>query len=122
MKLPVAVLPVLLACLAGRAHAEDEPITTDRPDFVESSEVVGKGRWQIETSLAWERDREAGMKTRLFGTPTLLRLGVADHWEVRLETDGRLRLKADGAGVALREHGWSDLSVGLKWHQRDGDE
>jgi len=30
----------------------DDPIATDRPDFVESSQTVGLGRWQIETSVA----------------------------------------------------------------------
>lgn len=122
MKPAFALLPALLACLLGSARAEDEPIATDRPDFVESSDVVGKGRVQIETSLAWERDRQGGLKARLSSTPTLLRLGVADDWELRFETDGRLRLKADAAGTTVRERGWSDLSVGVKWHQRDGDE
>lgn len=122
MKPTLTLLPVLLACLLGSARADDEPIATDRPDFVESSDVVGKGRVQIETSLAWERDRQGGVKARLSSTPTLLRVGVADDWELRLETDGRLRLKADGAGLSVRERGWSDLSFGVKWHQRDGNE
>jgi hypothetical protein len=112
----------LAAMAAGAARADDEPIATDRPDFVESSDVVGKGRLQLETSLAFERDRQGGVKTRLAGTPTLLRIGVAETWELRMETDGRLRLDTDSGGATVRERGWSDLSVGVKWHQRDGDE
>lgn len=115
------LLPVLLA-LAGTVHADDEPIVTDRPDFVESSDVVGRGRVQIETSLAWARDRQGSLKTRETSTPTLLRVGVADNWELRLETDGRMRLTTDASGLRTRESGWSDLSFGVKWHQRDGDE
>ncbi|RZL35930.1 MAG: transporter [Rubrivivax sp.] len=113
---------LLALALASPAWAEDEPIATDRPDFVESSDVVGKGRVQIETSLAWERDRFGGTKARLSSTPTLLRIGLADTWELRLETDGRLRLRSEEAGMTTRARGWSDLSVGIKWHQRDGDE
>lgn len=123
MKPCLALLVASLAlALAAPSRADDEPIATDRPDFVESSDVVGKGRVQVETSLAWERDRQAGVKTRLASTPTLLRVGVADDWELRLETDGRLRLRSESAGLTTRERGWSDLAVGVKWHQRDGDE
>lgn len=123
MKTSTLLLPALLACaMAGAARADDEPIATDRPDFVESSDVVGKGRVQIETSLAWERDRQGGVKTRLSSTPTLLRVGVAEDWELRLETDGRMRLKTEAAGATTRDRGWSDLSIGVKWHQRDGNE
>lgn len=112
----------LASGLAAPARADDEPIATDRPDFVESSDVVGKGRFQLETSLAWERDRTGGVRTRLASTPTLLRIGVGETWELRFETDGRLRLRTEDAGVTTRERGWSDLSVGVKWHQRDGNE
>lgn len=123
MKTHLALLYGLLAlALAGACRADDEPIATDRPDFVESSDVVGKGRLQLETSLAWERDRQGGIKTRLASTPTLLRIGFADDWELRLETDGRLRLRTDAPGAVARENGWADLAVGVKWHQRDGDE
>lgn len=105
-----------------QARADDEPIATDRPDFVESSDVVGKGRFQLETSVAWERDRQGNVRTRLGSTPTLLRLGVADDWELRLETDGHLRGRISYPEGLVRTRGWSDLSVGVKWHQRDGDE
>lgn len=116
------LLATLTFALPAAARADDEPIATDRPDFVESSDVVGKGRLQLETSLAWERDRQGGGKSRLASTPTLLRIGVADDWELRLEGDGRMRLRSETAGVTSRESGWSDLAVGVKWHQRDGDE
>ncbi|MFG6466550.1 transporter [Roseateles sp. BYS87W] len=102
--------------------ADDESIATDRPDFVESSDVVGKGRIQLETSLAWERDRQGGTRTRLGSTPTLLRIGVADAWELRFETDGRLRQRSTDSTGSSTTRGWSDLAVGVKWHQRDGDE
>ena len=52
---------LLLAAACGLPLAasagDDDTISTDRPDFVESSQVVGKGRLQLETSLQWERDR-----------------------------------------------------------------
>lgn len=124
--------PRLAACLAVAvgaaslmlqpAWAEDEGLSTDRPDFVESSNVVGKGVWQIETSVAHERDRSGGVKTSLRSTPTLLRYGVNDTLELRLETDGALRQSLSDASGVTRARGMADASVGLKWHVRDGDE
>lgn len=107
---------------ARPARADSEPIATDRPDFVESSDVVGKGRFQLETSVAFERDRQGGVKARMASTPTLLRIGVGDAWELRFETDGRLRQRIEAGGATTRENGWSDVSIGVKWHQRDGDD
>lgn len=116
--LPVA----LLASGALSAHAE--AISTDRPDFVESSAVVGKGRFQIETSVAGEHDRADSVRSHTLATPTLLRLGISDNLELRLETDGaqRTRLTDDASGIAARDQGWADVSLGVKWHWGDGDE
>ena len=81
-----------------------EPIDTDGPDFVESSEVVGHGRLQFEAHLAREHAaRDAGHQTTT-STPTLLRLGVAQALELRLETDGRV-----------------EVALGVKWHSQDRD-
>lgn len=100
----------------------EEPISTDRPDFVESSNTVGRGRFQIETSVAWARDRQDGLKLRAWSLPTLLRWGISDDWELRLETEGPQTQTSTTAGVRERQRGWTDLSFGAKWHVHDGDE
>jgi hypothetical protein len=97
------------------AAADDDTIATDRPDFVESSQVVGRGRVQLETSLQWERARAEGVTARTSTTPTLLRVGVGDTLELRAETDGRTIAHAAGATTA----GYADTSLGLKWHVAD---
>ena len=114
-------LPLLICC-GTTAQAAEEAIATDRPDFVESSDVVGKGHVQIETSLAWERDKTGSLTTRTRSTPSLLRLGLGEDWELRFETDGSLNQRTSDLGVTTRERGWSDLSVGIKWHTAEGDE
>ena len=103
------------------ANAFEDALATDRPDFVESSKVVGTGRFQIETSVAHERDAR-DMRTRLSSTPTLLRIGVSDTLELRLESDGALRLRVDDAGGRTSERGSADVAFGVKWHTQDGDE
>ncbi len=99
---------------------EEDQIATDRPDFVESSNVVGKGRFQIETSFAMETDkRTPGTKNTTYATPTLLRYGTSEDWEVRLETDGYLSAKSETAGVSTTESGMADISLGAKVHTQD---
>lgn len=124
--LAIAALPLFL--LAANANAEnaniEDEIQTDRPDFVESSNVVGKGRFQIETSIAYEFDKSENERSRHFVTPTLLRLGVSEDWELRVETDGRINQRIENLDTRETHHarGYADFSLGLKWHQDDGDE
>lgn len=116
-------LATALLVLSGSGQAqEDEAIVTDRPDFVESSDVVGAGRFQLETSIAQERSRGNGLRSRLRSTPTLLRLGVSETLELRLETEGWLHLREDGPEGTQRRRGMADTALGLKWHWQDGDE
>lgn len=123
-KRPSAARIALLCCLpwqgAAWAAEEKDQIVTDRPDFVESSDVVGKGRFQIETSFALERDQTGGARQRTYSTPTLLRVGVGDTLELRIETDGRMRVVTDVAGHgASTENGYADTALGVKWHALD---
>lgn len=107
-----ALAAMLMLAFAGPGRAADgDNIATDRPDFVESSEVVGKGRLQVETSFA--RERSASVHTT--STPTLLRAGVSDTLELRFESDGRVHERSDGADA----RGYADASIGVKWHAAD---
>lgn len=121
---PSACILLSMLALPTWAGAEPDEIQTDRPDFVESSSTVGKGRFQIETSVSYERDKNNDERTRTYSTPTLLRLGFADDWEFRFETDGFLNQKVDDRNStdSTRDRGLSDYALGLKWHQNDGDE
>ncbi len=69
-----------------------EPIDTDGPDFVESSEVVPRGRFQYELDA---RARESSL---------LLKQGVAERFELRL---------------TLAHH--ASPGFGIKWHALDRD-
>jgi hypothetical protein len=124
-----APLSLLLAALClpfcGAAHAaEDDSISTDRPDFVESSQVVGKGRVQLETSVQWDRLRTDDSHERTLYSPTLLRIGVGESTELRIETDGRSVIHASdpGTGVHTVTAGYADTAIGVKWHLKDGQD
>lgn len=111
-----------LLVMSASAHADERgAIVTDRPDYVESSDVVGRGRVQIETSALYERNRAAGVKDRVVSTPTLLRVGAGDAWELRVETDGRMVLHSTdtATGAKSTQTGYADASLGVKWHVHD---
>lgn len=118
---PRALAAALFLCLAGgAAHADDGAgaIVTDRPDVSESSEVVGAGRFQIETSLEWARDGAGAAAVRERSFPTLLRIGLSKAWELRIETELQVRQRS---ALGSRS-GTPDTAVGLKWHVQDGDD
>jgi hypothetical protein len=117
----LAALVALAGALPCMAVHADEGIVTDRPDFVESSAVVGAGRFQLETGLTSDRRSDAGTTTRTLTTPTLLRLGVGKTTELRIETDGLTRERTSDASGSATEHGFSDLSFGVKWHVLDNE-
>lgn len=96
-------------------------IDTDGPDFVESSEVVGKGRFQFEADVVAQRDRRNSTRNTTLSTPTLLRFGVADTVELRVETEGLMRvIDGNGAGGAgSTVNGIGDTAIGVKWHTQD---
>jgi hypothetical protein len=110
-----------LASMAVQAADKDDKIVTDRPGFVESSQAVGKGRFQIETSGLLERDRNDTSSGRTWSTPTLLRYGVSDQVEMRIETDGRTVQHSTDllSGERSTLAGYADTAVGAKWHVLD---
>jgi hypothetical protein len=113
---PLSLLVAAL-CMPFAAHAaDDDSISTDRPDFVESSQVVGKGRVQLETSVQWERDRHADPASRTLSTPTLLRIGMGESTELRIETEGRNIIRSSGEATVA---GYADTELGVKWHLAD---
>lgn len=111
MRITILGLAMLVAGPVFAFEPEDS-IATDRPDVVESSAVVGKGRFQLEASVAGERFDHDGVREVTHSTPTLLRFGLTDATELRFETDGRMNSGAAGRG-------YSDWSVGVKWHFAD---
>ena len=97
------------------ATAVSQAIGTDRPDFVESSSTVGKGNVQIEGSVAFDETEALGTEVENFTTPFLFRVGIADGWELRLESDWFIR-NTEGEGASeVTTNGFADFAVGVKW-------
>ena len=115
---------LLLACSVPCAHADDnDVISADRPNVANSSQVVGGGRVQLEIGANWDRERNDNLYVRTLSTPALLRIGMGDTTELRIETDGRsIEHERDRATGARTTHAdWSPASIGFKWHFADGE-
>jgi len=115
---------VLCGAAAGIGAQEKDRISADRPDFLTSPDVVGKGRFQIETGALVQRDDPAGnTRTRTLATPTLLRLGVTDKVELQLETDGRVRTRETDfpTQTTVHAHGYADTAIAIKWQTHEGN-
>ena len=112
----VVILWSLLPVPASRAaDPASNGISTDRPDFTESTEVVGPWMLQIEGGFTLARDSTGGTPIRSLGGPfPLLRLGLSRRLELRLATDGYVRESIREAGQSGRASGLSDLVVGAK--------
>lgn len=114
---------LIVAALAGAAlpALADDTINTDRPDFVDSSSTVGKGSFQIELGIAGERRRDAASSERNSSTPLLLRYGISEDLELRLDTDGRSVSRSEDliGHTRQRSSGYADVSPGIKWHVQD---
>jgi len=113
-------LLALCCALCASVRAADR-IDTDGPDFVESTESVAQGRLQFETGPQTTIDRRNGAHLTTTTTPLLLKAGVGNGGELRLETDGYTRSSGpDAAGVrSAGQVGMADTAIGFKWHTQD---
>jgi hypothetical protein len=64
-----------------------EPIDTDGPDFVESSEVVPTGHFQYELDMGSALESGNASQKALTSTPLLLKYGFAENFEVCIASD-----------------------------------
>jgi hypothetical protein len=96
------------AASTAPAAAELPKMITDRPDFTEATEVVGKGVVQMENGLTVERDKG---RSTLTCPEMLMRIGLSNRLEFRIGGDGFLSELAEGAE---RVSGYSDVELGMK--------
>jgi outer membrane putative beta-barrel porin/alpha-amylase len=90
-------------------------LVTDRPDFTESTEVVGRGIAQLETGMSFESDGKGDARTRGYAAPeALLRIGLNRRTELRLGADGFVSETAGLDASAVQTTGGSDFELAAK--------
>lgn len=98
------LFPLLLASAPLPAAADG--IETDRPDFTETSVVVPRHSFQLESGFTWEHG--SGVKT-FSGPEALLRYGWRSRTEFRLGLPDYVR-----ASNGRTRSGFADTYLGLK--------
>lgn len=88
-----------------------EPIDTDGPDFVESSEVVPLRYIQYELGLGSSSASSNSAQSSTTDTPLLLRYGIAKDWELRIQSDGYISQNGD-KGIGTTAFGFKYRSQG----------
>lgn len=105
------------AVAAQATESSDDYLNPDRPGIADGSNVVGAGRIQVETGVQLEyRDRD-GVHARSLYLPTLVRAGLNQDFELRIEGNTYTRVKAtDLTGEPAKSQGVAPTSIGLKYH------
>ena len=110
---PVAVLlPVvaLLLLVRGVVPALAQEIDPDRPELTESAKLVPRGAVQLESGVAYSRERRGGVATeRTFEVEADLRIGVSRDTELNLGWSPLVRVRGteDDTGIG-------DVTVGVR--------
>lgn len=105
------LLLVLVLSPATPASAQGaDPIAADRPGIADSGATIERGRIQFETGAQWESRPD---EITIF-VPALLRIGLWDRFEARIEGN---TFSVDDAGGNYRS-GLSPTSAGFKWSAR----
>jgi Putative MetA-pathway of phenol degradation len=100
---------------------QSDLLNPDRPGIADGSAVVGTKRFQLETGFQEEFRRTGISHEHAIFAPTLLRVGIDDRWEVRIEgnTFSRTTTFAAANVVSDQETGFAPLSFGFKYHIGD---
>lgn len=106
---------ISLVLSTGSLMAQDGALVTDRPGLLFSTQVVGRGVWQLESGVAYTGDEEGRIDATSWGLATSLRLGLGDDLELRLGAPLWTRVEIEGPFFDLDDEGYGDLELGFKW-------
>jgi hypothetical protein len=121
-QLRLAWLFVAILSVAGSTHAEDAHlIEADRPGIADGSTTVNAGVAQAEIGVQSDRQNLGGVRTVDTTLPTLLRYGITDRLEGRIETDLVSNSRTTVNGESTRSTDLAPLSAGVKYHFLDSD-
>ena len=99
-----------------QSQCADEPdlINADRPGIADGSNVIGTGTIQLESGIQQEFRRSGDSREHTFFVPTLLRFGVNNDLEFRLEGNTFTRVTTSDSTDSTS--GFAPVSLGFKYH------
>ncbi|MGA2182208.1 MAG: transporter [Bryobacteraceae bacterium] len=104
-------------CFAADEVSAEQEMSTDRPDFTESTDIVKVGVTQVETGFVADNHALAGASVRTWTAPsTLIRTGVTSWLELRADTGGFQHERDVVNHSAATPHaGFSDIQIEAKF-------
>lgn len=110
---------VIAAGTASAAHAQSvsaPTISTDRPGLLFGTSIVPPGLLQIESGdLTFQNSKIPGGDNSLVSTPTFLRYGLSDSFEIQLGVSPYNLLTSRSFGRSQSVIGTSDIQLGAKY-------
>ncbi len=102
--------------LSVLAQSEGTGFTADRPGATTGPDVIPKGRQQWETGVGYQHIRMEGLETYSWTlNTTLLRFGISDYAELRLQGDWNKT-----GGDIYKYNGPANVAIGTKVRLFDG--
>lgn len=102
------IQPPVVVDNASISKLDLSELVTDRPDFTESTQVVGAGVFQFENGFTL--DNESHVRG-LTGPEALVRIGVSKRLELRL---GGAGFRAETPKGSVTDRGMMDFELGVK--------
>ena len=103
-----------------KTDPQPDLINPDRPGIADGSNVIGRRRFQIELGVQQESRKDGDTSVRTTFIPTLLRFGLNDRWEARVEGNNFTFLRtSDPIAGVTNISGLAPASIGFKYHFQD---
>src|SRR5215813_11917502 len=113
----VCVLCLSVPAVCQTSGPEDDLINPDRPGIADGSSVVGSKTFQLESGIQLEYRRSGDIHEHTFFIPTLLRFGIGNRWEARIEGNTYTRDTTFDSGIKTDQaSGFAPTSLGFKYH------
>ena len=113
----VLVLAIPFSTLVRAQDGSGEEFSADRPGAIGGSDILPKGRVQLESGSSWERSALEGPWTTTFSVAeSLLRVGLSDNAEAHFQ--GNYLIISNWGG---RDRGFDNFSFGTKVKLLDGE-
>jgi len=98
------------------ADDDEDLINADRPGIADGSSVVGGKTFQVESGIQQEFRRSGNVREHTFFVPTLIRFGVSNQFEARIEGNTFTRVNTIvSANPTNHVSGFAPVSLGLKY-------
>src|ERR1041385_4542204 len=118
-----ATLAIFFSVGASAQSSDEDLINADRPGIADGSTVVGARTFQIESGIQEEFRRNGTHREHTFFVPTLLRFGIDNHWEIRIEGNTFTRVTTfDSANTTDHSSGFAPVSLGFKYQIYNSNE